>query len=177
MIRTNAAGPSNRAEVVQKFRFLFRIVPAEAALDLIAELDVPEQLARLVYRSQPLLPLASNRAVADIFRVAVQRNSACGVTGALLFTPDRFVQVLEGPTSDLADLMNRLRNDPRHRSIEVIAQLPVRDRLFIGLPMARAEAEQASALAYKLLSHTGTGAQVTSLLLGVTTGAERGFSC
>lgn len=138
---------------------------------------MPEQLARVVYRSQPLLPLASNRAVADIFRVAVQRNGACGVTGALMFTPDRFVQVLEGPALAVTALMDRLRNDPRHRSIEVIAELPVRERLFVGLPMARAEAEQASAFAYKLLSHTGTGAQVTSLLLGLTMGSGRGFSC
>lgn len=136
---------------------------------------MPDQLARLVYRSQPVLPLASAKAVDAIFRVAVQRNSAAGLTGALMVTSDRFVQILEGPSAALDALMHRLRADARHRNIEVIAQLPVRDRLFVGLPMARAEAGLADGPAYKLLSHTGTGAQVAGLLVGLASGAGRGM--
>lgn len=132
-----------------------------------------EKLERLVYRSQPVLPLAHKRVIADIFAASVRRNAADRLTGALVVTPDRFIQVLEGPAPGIADLQRRLRADPRHCNLEVIAHLPITDRLFAGWPMARADLAGAPSFIDQMVSQTGTGVQVSGLVLGLVMESSR----
>lgn len=52
---------------------------------------------------------------------ARRNNSARGLTGALLATEGRFVQVLEGQRNDVEAVFDRISADPSHDNIEVLA--------------------------------------------------------
>lgn len=68
--------------------------------------------------------------VQAIVRVSVGNNAACGISGALMFTEEHFVQYLEGPTSALRKLLLALRADERHANLRLLFDRPVEERLF-----------------------------------------------
>lgn len=51
----------------------------------------------------------------DILQRSRDQNIQLGVTGALLFDGERFVQLLEGPREVVLPLSERIRMDSRHR--------------------------------------------------------------
>ena len=70
--------------------------------------------------------------VEDIVTVARSRNSALGVTGALVAAPDHFAQMLEGTAAAIDELMLSIAGDPRHEIIDVIDLAPRFNREFAG---------------------------------------------
>ena len=80
----------------------------------------------------------------DVADASVQRivdvsgpwNTSQGISGALAFTGDRFAQVIEGPGSAIAELLRRLRRDPRHSDINVVQDRASLVRRFAGWSMA-----------------------------------------
>jgi hypothetical protein len=94
-------------------------------------------LDTLLYISYSTLYVPGDEAVVEaIVRQSRQRNASLRVTGALLFTHQRFAQFIEGPEFAIADLMASIRRDPRHRDIEIIRAGKSRQRLFSGWDMA-----------------------------------------
>ena len=71
---------------------------------------------RIKYISRFAKPL-TNEDVDEIARVAVEKNEASDVTGALMVTGGIFFQVIEGPREAIDDLWSRLQKDPRHKEI------------------------------------------------------------
>jgi methanogenic corrinoid protein MtbC1 len=61
---------------------------------------------------------------------ARRRNRSLGVTGMLLYENGRFLQTLEGPPQGLAAVWSSIRQDERHRDIEVLTEHMVSSRLF-----------------------------------------------
>ena len=61
------------------------------------------------------------QAVDDILAKARDRNASVDVTGALLFTEGRFVQVLEGEKDKVREIFERIGNDPRHADVEILS--------------------------------------------------------
>lgn len=59
--------------------------------------------------------------VSEIVAVSQLRNASLAVTGALLFTGERFAQILEGPESAVRELQNSILRDGRHKSVTTIA--------------------------------------------------------
>lgn len=59
--------------------------------------------------------------IGSILAVARQKNTARGVTGALLATEGRFVQVLEGERDDVKAVFERISGDSRHGEIEILS--------------------------------------------------------
>ncbi|NBN78390.1 hypothetical protein GWI72_08935 [Microvirga tunisiensis] len=57
-------------------------------------------------------------------------NAHNGITGCLLFTGEVFLQVLEGPQTDVEDTFGRISRDPRHTDVRVLSEGPVKDRSF-----------------------------------------------
>ena len=57
--------------------------------------------------------------IANILMVARKNNKALGVTGALCFEDDMFIQYLEGPTKELNQLSFKILRDPRHQDIQI----------------------------------------------------------
>ena len=96
-------------------------------------------LFRLVYASRSLVPEAQVRAeLPRILGAARRRNAAQDITGALLFSADGFVQVLEGPMAAVAATFERIQCDPRHADVVVLEAGPVPARDFAGWSMAYA---------------------------------------
>ncbi|WP_417667048.1 BLUF domain-containing protein [Roseibium sp.] len=87
----------------------------------------------LCYKSEMANKLDSDERgaqVSSILESARRRNSASKVTGCLLFTHDYFFQVLEGNEDAVLSTFERIKHDPRHRSIEVLSQGELEKRKF-----------------------------------------------
>jgi hypothetical protein len=127
-------------------------------------------LSRLVYRSDSLIDHGDAPALDAIFRRSVRNNRRDGITGALALPDGTFVQVIEGSSADIEGLMVRLRADSRHKDIVVLGEWRVTARLFEGWFMARPDATPLTDQAFRIVTETGTGAQVTGILLGMIRG-------
>ena len=88
------------------------------------------QLYNLVYCSRAAAEV-DDAAVARIIASARRRNPALGITGLLVFGSGIFFQWLEGPRSQVEQLMALLRTDPRHDDVvTLIGNEEVHERLF-----------------------------------------------
>jgi len=103
----------------------FHIV-ATPAIDYVA-LPLPEthrmpNAYQLIYLSR-LAEAASPACVAEIVRVARQRNLAFHINSLLVFDGWRFCQTLEGEYAVVCDLADRIRRDERHTGFRVLHQV------------------------------------------------------
>jgi hypothetical protein len=60
---------------------------------------------------------------ADLKRLLIRarlRNKAAGVTGMLVFHEGSFLQALEGDEQAVTEIFDRIKNDPRHRDVEIL---------------------------------------------------------
>jgi hypothetical protein len=92
-----------------------------------------KDLHRLVYYSRnkvaggaPTLAAA----VDDILAVSQRNNSACNITGALMFNAGCFGQVLEGERDALEATFERIQRDERHSEVSLLAFEPIAARSF-----------------------------------------------
>lgn len=93
-------------------------------------------LKSLMYISESNLDCArAASVVATILDVSIMNNGLCGVTGALVYTGDHFIQVLEGEGSTIDGLLSNLETDLRHRSLKVVKTGPLPARRFISWSM------------------------------------------
>jgi hypothetical protein len=65
-----------------------------------------------------------------IHRTARELNALEGITGLLIFNGTHFLQVVEGAPDAIDDLVERLRRDPRHSSVEIRDEHEVEQRSF-----------------------------------------------
>eukprot|EP00667_Euglena_gracilis_P008874 EG_transcript_9001 len=65
-------------------------------------------------------PMSSDE-IMDLGVRAAQANARINVTGFLLYTKPFFLQYLEGSPAQVKDLFSRIRTDPRHTNVTVIA--------------------------------------------------------
>lgn len=82
------------------------------------------------------------REVDRIVEVSRPRNAGLDVTGALLFTGTRFVQLLEGPVNGVAELQTSIFRDVRHKSVITIDSSDVGERQFSDWSLAYAGPSQ-----------------------------------
>lgn len=61
----------------------------------------------------------------DILQRSREKNVLLGITGALLFDGERFVQLLEGTREQVLTLAARIRVDDRHTDFEVVYEAEV----------------------------------------------------
>lgn len=105
--------------------------------------DWPQQRAtettfRLMYRSRDRLPGDSREdELGDLFARARSDNQKRQITGALLLSGHRFVQVLEGDEMGVRSLFSRIQADPRHDEVELLFAEPADHRTFARWSMAR----------------------------------------
>ena len=91
-------------------------------------------LKSLTYTSFARLDLRDDDIVA-IHRAARETNALNGVSGLLIFNGTHFLQIIEGPTASINELLARLREDPRHHQLEVRDERIVTERQFPGWSM------------------------------------------
>jgi hypothetical protein len=142
---------------------------------VIRTAPLPNNLRRLVYRSDSLIDHGQSPALDAIFRTSVRNNRRDGITGALALPDGKFVQVVEGMSADVEDLMVRLRADSRHKDIVVLGEWPITARLFEDWSMARPDATPLNDQAFRIVTESGTGVQVTGILLGMIRGPAAGW--
>jgi hypothetical protein len=75
-------------------------------------------------------PSQATRDIADIKDVASSRNPSLEITGALFFHNQQFVQIIEGPPSQIDELMIKISADPRHTHIKKLIDRPASNRGF-----------------------------------------------
>lgn len=98
-------------------------IAATPAIDYVA-LPLPEihrmsNVYQLIYLSR-LAEAASPACVAEIVRMARQRNLAFHINSLLVFDGWRFCQTLEGEQTAVCALADRIRRDERHTAFRVL---------------------------------------------------------
>ena len=76
----------------------------------------------------------------DVFRIVTTsstNNDARDLTGFLIFSGDRFFQLLEGPDENVNALLAKLECDPRHTNITVLERCEISQRAFPAWKMKR----------------------------------------
>ena len=93
---------------------------------------------RLVYYSENRLQKAGSAAgeIESILAASRRNNELVGVTGALMFSGGYFVQVLEGEQEAVEATFERIQQDSRHGSVQLVAFEPVAEQSFRNWSMA-----------------------------------------
>ena len=100
--------------------------------------DAPKGLARLIYasRSTEAGGAGLSEQVRIITAKSIHNNRLADITGFLATGEGRFLQLLEGPVSEVEATFERIRSDPRHTDLAVIAQGAADRRMFRDWNMA-----------------------------------------
>ena len=91
--------------------------------------DRTMNLARFVYISRAVGEFGPLE-VMQLRSSAERHNKLCGVTGLLLFNGQAFVQLVEGPGTNLKSVIDRITHDAQHNRIQIIEQGPTDCRQF-----------------------------------------------
>jgi hypothetical protein len=102
-------------------------------------------LQEIIYVST-LAADAPIRVVADIASRARSTNRTLGITGLLVFDGMHFCQQLEGSQQEVAALMERIRQDPRHTHVAILHNGPLDKRRFKRFSLGYTSAEDVEAL-------------------------------
>lgn len=74
----------------------------------------------------------AGEAMQAIQAVSQSRNATLDVTGALIWTGERYSQFIEGPAASVAALRQSILSDPRHRSALTLEASTAARRAFAG---------------------------------------------
>ncbi len=87
------------------------------------------RLTRLTYVSTAV-EMFTSESLHELVRKAAEKNQTLDITGVLLYSGGAFLQVLEGPEPEVAELFARIELDPRHTFVECAQRDHVQERLF-----------------------------------------------
>lgn len=88
----------------------------------------------LAYASNATVPFTA-KALLDLLAVSRRNNEQSDVTGMLLYRGGNFLQALEGPPDAVRATIQRISNDPRHSSIDVLLEEAAPERIFADWSM------------------------------------------
>ena len=105
----------------------------------ILELDEVDELLdrsiyQVLYHSRATQP-PSETDLRDLLAQAEDHNARHQITGLLLYSAGRYVQVLEGNQADVQALYARICRDPRHAQVVTVSEGPGPQRLFADWSM------------------------------------------
>lgn len=86
-------------------------------------------LISLAYVSMAHHPMSDDELL-RILEVARPFNQSNNITGMLLYRDDFFIQVLEGGSSAVLPLYEKIKTDPRHHHILEVYRTPIQTRTF-----------------------------------------------
>lgn len=72
----------------------------------------------------------ANTDIVDILASCQKNNLHTGITGVLLYSDTKFAQYVEGEYSQLISLYDKIKNDNRHSSVNLMSISPIENRLF-----------------------------------------------
>lgn len=85
---------------------------------------------RLIYKSVRNPDALPEQAIQGLVDQALLKNEKAGITGILLLSGDRFLQVLEGPVNFVNQLYAKIVVDERHHGVELISYERVSSTFF-----------------------------------------------
>ena len=86
-------------------------------------------IRQIVYISQATHAFAQAE-LDELVKVSQDNNKKYGITGAMLYLENSFIQVIEGEDSVVAQLLKNLYADSRHRDIRIVSDSVVPARNF-----------------------------------------------
>ena len=101
--------------------------------------DPATPLLGLAYASSPTQPMGT-LALGQLLLQARAFNAGVQVTGVLLYSPQAFLQYIEGPPAGVAKVFERVSASSRHHSIQVLMREAVSTRVFADWQMGFSEA-------------------------------------
>jgi len=72
----------------------------------------------------------SDDEIAALLALSRSNNARDGITGAMLYHRDRFVQIIEGDDEMVRARYAVIAADPRHRSVQIMREKPIGQRQF-----------------------------------------------
>lgn len=99
-------------------------------MDVTSEPGAAEAVFRLVYTSTATVPMPEE-VLTNLLQKSRLRNDTLGVTGALVYREENFLQVLEGPEGAVRSLYyDCIQHDTRHKECLVLWEGEARVREF-----------------------------------------------
>ncbi len=126
-------------------------------------------LRTLTYTSRAS-PGLTDAGVAAIHIASKTLNALDGVTGLLIYNGTSFLQIIEGAEDAIADLVARLRVDPRHHDFTIRDERLVQARSFPDWNMALATVPAEALAARRVLERRlpeSTAEPIRDLMLGM----------
>ena len=96
------------------------------------------ELRRIAYTSQAIGQF-SKRNLLDLLHYARAFNKIDNITGILMHRRGAFLQVLEGSSEDVGNLLSRILSDPSHHKIKIILDASIDRRIFSNWTMGCAD--------------------------------------
>jgi hypothetical protein len=114
-------------------------------------------LSEIIYlsRERKLNTEHCDNEIAKLIAIFRQNNERNGITGALLFNNGCFAQLMEGPTTAVNQLFEKIRMDPRHHDVVLLSRGVLTTRTFPDWAMSFVATEDDDDLA-ATLAHTLT---------------------
>lgn len=92
-------------------------------------------LVHLLYVSQPVGPITST-VTSSILKVSTPRNKSENITGVLCQGSGLYMQILEGERSKINNLYSLIKEDRRHKNVELILFEDIKKRQYGQWSMA-----------------------------------------
>lgn len=98
------------------------------------DIDADPELSHVIYHSAATEPM-SDEALSDLLQEARAKNARMGITGMLLYSEGSFLQVVEGPPTNVEAVIESISRDPRHERMGIIYDEPIPERAFADWSM------------------------------------------
>jgi hypothetical protein len=85
-------------------------------------------LSQLVYVSDRVS--SSEKDIQDILSACVKNNPSLDITGVLLYSDTKFIQLVEGSYQKIIELYDKIKNDARHERCVMVSLMPIKSRSF-----------------------------------------------
>jgi len=90
---------------------------------------------QIVYSSEAAAPMQTGD-LEKLLDHARRSNAANGITGALVYAEGSFLQILEGDTARVQELMAKIQRDVRHEAVLILREGEVPEAIFGSWKMA-----------------------------------------
>ena len=77
----------------------------------------------------------SSDSLTDIYDISQKNNSESGISGCLLIGSDSYLQLLEGPDSEVGKLYSKIEMDSRHKKVKKLFEQHIEEKLFSSWSM------------------------------------------
>jgi hypothetical protein len=90
-------------------------------------------LKRVIYVSKKTD--TSSDSLTDIYDISQKNNSESGISGCLLIGSDSYLQLLEGPDSEVKKLYSKIEMDSRHKKVKKLFEQHIEEKSFSSWSM------------------------------------------